>query len=85
MQNEKVEYSACHLLNGKMLGSRTRFLAVETQSGGGGRHRITRDGETVTIEELDGSRRIWEIPRSQCVLERVVVQRVEAKPEGKAK
>lgn len=76
MQNEKaekVEYSACHLLNGKIIGSRTRFLAEENATGGGGRHRITRDAETVFVEELHGSHRVWEIPRSECVLERIAL------------
>lgn len=83
MQNEKVEYSACHLLSGKVLGSKSRFLAEETVSGGGGRHRITRDETTVYVVELQGSGRTWEIPRSQCVLERSA--KVEAKQEGKVK
>ncbi len=75
MSDKTTEYAACHLLDGKIMGSRNKYLAEE---GHGGRHRITREGDTVVVEELQDKRRVFEIPRLACVLER---KPTEAKQE----
>ncbi len=68
MSDKTTEYAACHFLDGKILGSRTQFLADEGNRGG--RHRITREGNVVIVEELNGHGRIYEIPTVACILER---------------
>ena len=75
--SEKVEYTACHFLDGKILGSRTRFLADEGTSGKP--HRITREGDIVTIEELVVPFRIYELPRAACILERKAAEKGKGK------
>ncbi len=74
--SDKTEYAAVHFLEGRLNlgGPRDRFLDTT--------HRITRDGETVLVEERAGHRRVYELPRSVCVLERKIL---EATAEGRKK
>ncbi len=73
--SDRTEYAAVHFFEGKLNlgGPRDRFLDTT--------HRITRDGETVLVEERAGQRRVYELPRSACVLERKAT--VEAEKVGK--
>ncbi len=75
--SDKTEYSAVHFFEGKLNlgGPRDRFLDTT--------HRITRDGETILVEERPGQRRVYELPRSVCVLERKILETTAA--EGRKK
>lgn len=67
MSDKTTEYAACHFLEGRIMGSRTRYMADE---GTAGKHRITREGDTVIVEQLYGEHRVYEVPRVACILER---------------